>query len=510
MKKDAPQNYYQSEFFKEVQMSMIFKDSKTFVDMKPKISKAKILQFYEEQRHKKDFDLESFVHNYFLMTKSIQKDFITDTTKNMYEHISGMWPVLTRHADKYHPFSSRIPLPEPYVVPGGRFREIYYWDSYFTMQGLLADGQTELAKDMVDNFAFLVDTLGFVPNGNRNYYLSRSQPPFFGLMVHALAKGDSNVLKRYGPYILKEYNYWMKGTDDISSPFKPINAVLTTNNGTLLNRYWDYKNTPREESYREDVELAENLDKNQKEKVYRNIRAAAASGWDFSSRWYQKENDFSSTATIDIAPVDLNCLLFFMEHQIANYFGEQKDTISKRIYLKKALKRNEFIRNNFWNKEAEFFTDYIISEQQCSHKLTMAGVYPLFFRIATKEQAEHVKDRLMQDFLKAGGLVTTLTHTEQQWDAPNGWAPLQYMAVRGLLNYGYRDEAKEIIEKWLSLNERVYANTGKMMEKYNVENLELLSGGGEYETQDGFGWTNGVALSFKKMLDTIPSSIKKR
>ena len=135
--------------------------------------------------------------------------------------------------------------------------------------------------------------------------------------------------------------------------------------------------------------------------------------------------------------------------------------------------------------------------------LTLAGAFPLFFRIANREQAEKVKEVLMEQFLKDGGLVTTLNHSGQQWDAPNGWAPLQYIAVQGLLQYGYKDEAKEIMTRWLALNEKVYKNTGKMMEKYNVEDLSLLSGGGEYETQDGFGWTNGVALSFYKTLQLL-------
>ena len=109
----------------------------------------------------------------------------------------------------------------------------------------------------------------------------------------------------------------------------------------------------------------------------------------------------------------------------------------------------------------------------------------------------------MDNFLKDGGLVTTLKNSGQQWDAPNGWAPLQWMAVNGLLAYGYREEAKEIMRRWLALNEKVFKDTGKMMEKYNVEDLSLLSGGGEYETQDGFGWTNGVALGFRKILDRL-------
>ena len=127
----------------------------------------------------------------------------------------------------------------------------------------------------------------------------------------------------------------------------------------------------------------------------------------------------------------------------------------------------------------------------------------MFFGIASREQGEGIKNVLMETFLKDGGLVTTLKNSGQQWDAPNGWAPLQWMAVKGLLLYGYEEEAKEIMKRWLALNEKVFKNTGKMMEKYNVEDLSLLSGGGEYETQDGFGWTNGVALGFKQLLDEM-------
>ncbi|GLB51938.1 periplasmic trehalase [Neptunitalea chrysea] len=503
VKKDAVQGFYQSEFFKRVQMESVFDDSKTFVDMKPNVSKQKILEIYENEKLHPDFNLKKFVDKYFTTTKSIKSNFITDSTKNMYQHISSMWPVLTRNADKFHPYGSRIPLPYPYVVPGGRFREIYYWDSYFTMQGLLVDGKRELAQHMVDNFSFLIDSLGFIPNGNRNYYLSRSQPPFYTLMVTALAKGDSAIVNRYSSYILKEYNYWMKGEDKIEGIYKPINAVFKTNDGTFLNRYWDYKNSPREESFKEDSLLAKNNPLENSEKLYKNLRSAAASGWDFSSRWYKKDKVFASTSTIEIAPIDLNCLLYFMERQIANSFSAKKDSIGKSLYLKKALKRKKFIQKQFWNSEVQFFTDYTIYGKKPSAKLTLAGVYPLFFKIATKEQAELVKNRLISDFLQPGGLLTTLTYSGQQWDAPNGWAPLQYMSVIGLLNYGYKEEAREIIKRWLALNEKVYTSTGKMMEKYNVVDTHLLSGGGEYQTQDGFGWTNGVALSFKKLLDTI-------
>lgn len=502
--KDVASDYYESDFFKAVQMKPVFKDSKTFVDMMPKISKQKILALYEAKKNEPGFDLTDFVNTYYMATKSLQKDFITDTTKSMYEHISGMWPVLTRNADKYHPFSSRIPLPESYVVPGGRFREIYYWDSFFTLQGLLADNKRQLATDMVDNFSFLIDTLGFIPNGNRNYYLSRSQPPFYTLMVTALVKKDSLLFKQYFPQILKEYEYWTRGEDKLSKPFEAVNMVFNTDDGTVLNRYWDDKDTPREESYKEDIHLASSLQTDiEKRELYRNLRAAAASGWDFSSRWYGIDSDFGSTRTIEIAPVDLNCLLYFMEIKIADGYAMAGNGTKKSEFLKRAVKRKNYIQKHFWDESTGFFMDFDIKTQNTTQELTLAGVFPLYFKIANKEQAEQVKNVLMKTFLKPGGLVTTLKNSGQQWDAPNGWAPLQYMAVMGFLNYGYKNDAIEIMERWLANNERVYKNTGRMMEKYNVENIHLLSGGGEYETQDGFGWTNGVALSFKCILDSL-------
>ena len=157
----------------------------------------------------------------------------------------------------------------------------------------------------------------------------------------------------------------------------------------------------------------------------------------------------------------------------------------------------------FWNEENGFFQDYNFEKSAFTSELTLAGAFPLYFGLADENQAEEVKNVLMEKFLKDGGLVTTLEHSGQQWDAPNGWAPLQWICVKGLLNYGYIEEAKDIMTRWLALNEKVFKNTGKMMEKYNVEDLSLLSGGGEYETQDGFGWTNGVALGFKQILEEM-------
>ncbi|MBO0329909.1 trehalase family glycosidase [[Muricauda] lutisoli] len=501
--KKEPIGLYETELFKAVQMSGVFEDSKTFVDLVPKKDIATLEEEYLNTKDNQGFRLDSFVLKNF-ENKSLEGlQFKLDTTKNMYEHISNMWDILKRSPDSVIANSSRIALPYNYVVPGGRFQEIYYWDSYFTLEGLMVDGEEEVAQGMVNNFAFLIDSLGFIPNGTRDYYKTRSQPPYFSLMVDAIAHDNETLLLEYLPQMTKEYNYWMDGAE-VGDSLNPTKRVVNLGDGHTLNRYWDAGNTPRPESYKEDYLLAENLESDSlKQQLYKNLRSAAASGWDFSSRWFGEAGGLASTETISILPVDLNCLLYFMEKTIAKAHGLKGDEASQQRYLALAETRAAVIQAYFWNETEGFYFDYNVEDNSMTPQLTLAGVTPLFFEIATPDQAAKVKDVIMNTFLKEGGLVTTLEHSGQQWDAPNGWAPLQWLAVNGLLNYGYVDEAKEIMTRWLTLNEKVYANTGKMMEKYNVEDLSLLSGGGEYPTQDGFGWTNGVALGFKKILEDL-------
>ncbi len=501
-----PLSLYETELFKAVQMSDIFEDSKTFVDLVPKKDIATLENEYLNTKDNQGFNLENFVLENFEDKYMEGHPFKKDTISNMYDHISHMWENLKRSPDSVYPHSSRIALPYNYIVPGGRFREIYYWDSYFTLEGLLVDNENEVAQHMVDNFAFLIDSIGFIPNGTRNYYKTRSQPPYFALMVDAIARTNEDLYTKYLPQMTAEYEYWMEGAQVGGRP-GPVKRVVNLSEGTTLNRYWDSGNTPRPESYKEDYLLAQNLSSDSlKQRLYKNLRSAAASGWDFSSRWYGEKGGLGSTETISILPVDLNCLLYFMEKTLAKANGIKGDDKAQKHFSERAVIRKTLIQDYFWNDTTGFYHDYNFENNNKTPKLTLAGVTPLFFEIATPEQAEQVKDMIMNTFLKDGGLVTTLDHSGQQWDAPNGWAPLQWLAVNGLLNYGYEEEAKIIMNRWLSLNEKVYANTGKMMEKYNVEDLTLLSGGGEYPTQDGFGWTNGVALGFKKILEDLERS----
>jgi len=496
----APATFYDTELFREVQLSGMFADSKTFVDMERDRPFAELEQLYLEQREGPDFDLNVFVEEHFRPLPALQADFATDTTRTIFDHISSMWDVLKREPQTAVSGASNIPLSHEYIVPGGRFREIYYWDSYFTMLGLVADGRTDLVESMLENFAQLIDSIGFIPNGTRDYYLTRSQPPFFSLMVDLLASQDAAALDRFFPQLEKEYAYWMDGSAGLE-PWQAANRVVRLDGDTLMNRYWDSGRSPRPESYREDVELAAELPTEAaREALYANLRAAAASGWDFSSRWYAEEGAFASTQTTELLPVDLNSLLYFMENMLAEGYRARGQEGKADDMARRASGRQAVINGLLWDAEAGFYVDYDFHDRMPTAQITLAGVFPLYFGMASPGQASAVRRRLMEDFLSPGGLVTTLKASGQQWDAPNGWAPLQWMAVGGLLRYGYTEDAREIMTRWIALNRKVYRDTGKMLEKYDVQDTTLLSGGGEYPTQDGFGWSNGVALGFRELL----------
>jgi len=478
------------ELFEEVQLQNILGDGKTFPDCIAKRSLEEINQDYLSQKDNANFELKKFIPDNFNLPKASATEYKSDAAKSATQHIIDLWGVLTRTPDEAG--GSIIPLPHPYVVPGGRFREIYYWDSYFTMLGLKVSGRTDLIENMVDNFAHLIDTVGYIPNGNRTYYLGRSQPPFFSLMVKLLSGLKQDVLKKYLPHLEGEYAFWMK-SENLSDNYAQ-HRVVRLPDGSVLNRYWDENATPRPESYKEDAELAHHAIQKQ-EHLYRNIRAAAESGWDFSSRWFKDENSFSTIHTTEIIPVDLNCLLYHLEAVLADAFRESGNNAESIKYLNQSVTRKEAIKKYCWNEEQGFFFDYDFVAQKQKQSYTLAAAFPLFFKVATPDQARAVEKVLRNKFLKSGGLTTTLLHSGQQWDAPNGWAPLQWIAYRGLLNYGLEDLADQIKTNWINVNLKVYANTGKMTEKYDVWSKDGEASGGEYPNQDGFGWTNGVFLA---------------
>ena len=493
---DTSQIYNSQPLFDDVQMKRVFADGKTFVDCIPLFPVDVIVRKYLQQKEQPEFNLENFILANFKRPTPPSAGYMSDNFRPVEDNIEALWPVLTRQPDTGN--GSLIPLPYPYIVPGGRFGEIYYWDSYFTMLGLAASGKNEMLENMIKNFSFLIDTLGYIPNGNRSYFIGRSQPPFYSLMIELLAAiNGSGVLPHYLPQLEKEYAFWMKREEAMDEKNVAAFHIMKMKDGEVLNRYWDEHDTPRPESYREDVELSHEAKQDPKI-LFRHLRAGAESGWDYSCRWFKEKDSFASIHTTEIVPVDLNCLLYHLESVIAEAYEASQNTKASNLSRSLAEKRRQAIQKYFWNEEQGFYFDYDTAASTQTKIFSLAGITPLFFNLATVDQAKRVAVIVKEKFLQPGGVVTTLENTGQQWDAPNGWAPLQWMTITGLENYGHHDLAAEIAKRWIRLNTDVFKRTGKLMEKYNVVDTHLEAGGGEYPGQDGFGWTNGVLLALIK------------
>jgi len=500
----SPAELY-GELFHRVQTERLYADSKTFADASPRGVPEEILREYEAQKSAANFSLKDFVALHFDVPGAVTGDFQTTPREEVRAHIERLWPVLTRAPSRADDAGSLLPLSTRYVVPGGRFREMYYWDSYFTMLGLQASGHHDLVADMVENFAGLIDRYGHIPNGGRTYYLSRSQPPFFALMVELQAQhdGDAVLVKRL-PQLEREYEFWMEGATDLSRG-SAHRRVVRLPDGSLLNRYWDDLATPRDESYVEDIETAKRSGRPPTE-VYRDLRAAAESGWDFSSRWFSDGKTLGSIRTTDIAPVDLNSLLYKLELTIARACGIAERPECNRDMLAHAKARKKVMLRWMWVGTLGAFADYDWRNQRKLERVTAATTYPMFVGLATRQQAQRIARTIREDLLEPHGLATTTEDTGQQWDAPNGWAPLQWIAIDGLRRNGENNLAAKIATTWIAENGRVYCRTGKLVEKYNIRDAGE-GAGGEYPVQDGFGWTNGVLL---KLLTLYPEAASKR
>lgn len=491
----VPPSIEYGNLYRDVELAAIYPDSKTFPDLIPLSTPADIVGAYSAAKSVPGFDLTSFTKQYFSGPVPPGPTVNPASSgQHLLDYIDSLWPVLQQISTQVPPYSTLLPLPYPYVVPGGRFREVYYWDSYFTMLGLEESGRHDLAVSMLQDFSYEIEQYGHIPNGNRSYYLSRSQPPFFSLMVDLVAGHDGqSVYMTFLPDLQAEYDYWMADSETVQ-PGRASRHVVRLLDGTVLNRYWDERRVPRDESYLEDVQTASQSSRPAAE-VWQNLRAAAESGWDFSSRWLADGATLQSVRTLALLPPDLNSLLAHLEQTLARAYLLKGDNTGAAVYAERARGRIEAIGRLMWDAADGVFTDYLWRQGKTTDKVTAATMYMLFLREATPEQAASVADAVRDKLLEAGGLATTLVNSGQQWDAPNGWAPLQWIAVMGLRNYGYDEIARDIATRWVTGNIAGYQQNAKLVEKYNVLTPNGGSGGGgEYATQIGFGWTNGVLL----------------
>ncbi|ESR44925.1 hypothetical protein CICLE_v10000621mg [Citrus x clementina] len=428
--------------------------------------------------------------------------------------VHALWKNLSRRVScsvsERPEFHTLLPLPGPVVIPGSRFREVYYWDSYWVIRGLLASKMYKTAKAIVTNLIYLIDTYGYVLNGARAYYTNRSQPPLLSAMVYDIYNrtGDLDLVKKALPALLKEHQFWNSG-------IHKVNVQDNRGRNHTLSRYYAMWNKPRPESSTTDkVHASKLLNASEKEQFYRELASVAESGWDFSTRWMRNTSDFTTLAITSILPVDLNIFILKMELDIVSMAQIVGDNKTVESFLKSAQARKEAIDSVFWNEENGQWLDYWISNgtgsQECqrwkasnqNNNAFASNFVPIWIDLFNSDTC--IVEKVRKSFqssglLGAAGIATSLTRSEEQWDFPNGWAPLQHMIVEGLGKSGSQEAksmAQDIAMRWINTNYVAYKETGAMHEKYNVEKCGDIGGGGEYIPQTGFGWSNGVVLAF--------------
>ena len=445
-------NFYSTPLFHDVQLSGIFEDSKTFVDTIPKHSLEEIITCYETEKQQPNFQLDVFILTHFQLPPSIelcpkQQELLQQL--DMVEHCKQVLQYSFRQPLNVDEPGSFINLKLPYIIPGGRFREMYYWDTYFTAEGLAPLGRIQEVEHLIQNFADLIDRFGYIPNGNRTYYLGRSQPPFFALILNLLhrCEGITAVLP-YVKQLEKEYHFWMDGADKVreANAEPAYRRVVRIEPGVVLNRYYSDTAMPRPESYKEDIEAFKqfkfqmqqhgNPINDEATDFYREICAAVESGWDFSSRWQHTVNGVARIRATELIPVDLNALLYYMEMQLGRYYAWLDETQLSNFYNQAAIQRKEAIDKYCWNQTDGLYEDYCwlesINKQKIIHssKKSLATVVPLFVKLCDEEKAETIAHTLESEFFvfceqHGGGLSTTLELSTEQWDWHNAWSPLQ-------------------------------------------------------------------------------------
>ncbi|XVF12917.1 hypothetical protein REPUB_Repub08aG0161400 [Reevesia pubescens] len=510
-------------------------DPKTYVDLSLKFNLSTTMEAFDRLPKTANGsvsvkDLEGFIGQYFEvagedLVYAEPVDFVPEPhgflpkvenpeVRAWALEVHALWKNLSRKVSSsvhHHPeLHTLLPLPGPVMIPGSRFREVYYWDSYWVIRGLLASKMYETAKAIVTNLISLLDEYGHVLNGARAYYTNRSHPPLLSAMVYEIYNrtGDVELVRKALPPLLKEYQFWNSGIHKV--------IICDAEHGNhSLNRYYAKWNKPRPESSTIDKGFSSKiLNVSEKQQFYRELASAAESGWDFSTRWMRNSSEFTTLTTTTILPVDLNIFILRMELDIAFLAKVIGDNTVTEDFLRASKTRQKAFNSVFWNENMGQWLDYWLNngaeceepqtwEAQNQNKNVFASNFVPFwidlFNSDTPMVEKVTRSLQSSGLLCAAGIATSLTNSGQQWDFPNGWAPLQHMIVEGLsrsASIEARTVAKDIAERWIKTNYVAYKKTGAMHEKYDVEKCGEYGGGGEYIPQTGFGWSNGVVLAF--------------
>ncbi|XP_028099384.1 probable trehalase [Camellia sinensis] len=376
-------------------------------------------------------------------------------------------------------------------------------------RGLLASKMYETAKGIVTNLVSLIDEFGHVLNGARAYYTNRSEPPLLSAMVYDIytRTGDVDFARKSLPALLKEHKFW-------NSEIHSVIIHDAEGCNRTLSRYYAMWNKPRPESSTIDIETASKLmNDSAKQHLYRELASTAESGWDFSTRWMRNGSDLTTLVTSSIMPVDLNAFILKMELDIAFLANVTGDCTISVHFQEAAQARKQAMNSVFWNAEMGQWLDYWLSNgttckghtweaSNQNRNIFASNFVPLWIELFNSDctLVEQVMQSLQSSgLIRAVGIATSLTNSGQQWDFPNGWAPLQHMIVEGLARSGSKEArsmAEDIAVRWIRTNYVAYKKSGAMHEKYDVEKCGEFGGGGEYIPQTGFGWSNGVVLAF--------------
>ncbi|KAH6604373.1 trehalase precursor [Trichoderma cornu-damae] len=494
--------YCHGDILREVELARPFSDSKTFVDMPAKRPLAEIQAAFDRlpKPLRNDSSLQDFLSTYFadaggeleevprssLATDPVFLAKLNDTViRQFVSAVIDMWPDLTRRyagaaANCSSCPSSFIPVSRPFVVAGGRFREPYYWDSYWIVEGLLRTGGAfvGIARNTIENLLDLVERFGFVPNGARLYYLNRSQPPLLARMVSVYVEhtNDTAILARALPLLVREHDFWVRNRTV---------AVAVGNRTHALQRYAVRNTQPRPESFREDLATATNrsyyaasgiiypetarLSPSQARELYANLAAGAESGNDYAARWLANPSDaigdvyfpLRSLNTGAVVPVDLNAILYGNELAISRFYGRAGNASAARSWAARAASRSASIQAVFWNETLFGYFDYNLTS--ASHNVYVpadgdaaaddrrtappgqqvlfhVGQFYPFWTGAAPDHLKHNPYAVARAFdrvaryldARPGGIPSSNVRTGQQWDQPNVWPPHMHILMQGL------------------------------------------------------------------------------
>lgn len=389
----------------------------------------------------------------------MKNDFSPEKYQKCLNHIRDSWVQITFENKKDS--GTIIGLPNKYISPCSEWfaGEMFYWDSYFIILGLVDSGKVGLAKGIVDNFVYLYERFGIIPSRNRFFNLGISQPPFLTSMALEVYEktNDRSWLLRVAKIAEKELTeYW-------------VDKHHATDSG--LSRYCDH--------------------------YILDQTAEQESGWDMTSRFGER--------CLNYLPVDLNSFLYKYEADLEKIYTILGDKKTATKWQKRVDKRKKLIYKYCWSKRRGFFFDYNMNTGWRSLNHTLAGFVPLWAGLVDEKDAKTIRKSLKK-FEYRGGLATTekplALKKTFQWDYPNGWAPLQWLVVRGLLNYGFDEDAHRIGQKWLDLNTSIFEKTNHFWERYDVVKGTVAKNE-RYPLQVGFGWTDGVFVRLVNVLSKI-------